>query len=469
MKPSKKQAVVVIHGIGDQRPMSTIRSFVESVWSKDKASKGGLNNPRFWSKPSSVNGTLEQRRLTTNSPTFENEGQLTQVQRTDFYEYYWAHHTVNSSWSDVKGWFLSLAFRWPSEYQKHAPSLFPLWLVFWGLALASVVIFFCSDSGSSILKYIASGLTILFGGAVVSYLGDVARYITPSPANIESRQKIRLGGMALIDKLSQSGHYDRIVLVGHSLGSVIAYDILTQLWARDYKFKDENGKANPLSTKARKLADMLQQLSDEMFASQASDKESLKALALLQNDYRKCQSDLFEQLYYDNKNDNFPQQQWLISDFITLGSPLTHANFLLFKKPEDFILRKLDREFPTNPPLAECDGDTNSFIFTVNEESYLHHAAVFAPVRWSNLYSPVSDVLKGDIISGKVTEMFCPPGWTESKKQIVMSPIKELSVLNKELSSTERIFTHRKYWQQIKSSDDKHLKILRDELNLRRL
>ena len=31
----QKQAVVVIHGIGEQRPMATIRSLVEALWTRD--------------------------------------------------------------------------------------------------------------------------------------------------------------------------------------------------------------------------------------------------------------------------------------------------------------------------------------------------------------------------------------------------------------------------------------------------
>ena len=37
----KKQAVVVIHGIGEQVPMATLWGLVESVWSKDS----GLSAP----------------------------------------------------------------------------------------------------------------------------------------------------------------------------------------------------------------------------------------------------------------------------------------------------------------------------------------------------------------------------------------------------------------------------------------
>jgi len=36
MLKDKKQAVLLIHGIGEQRPMDTLRGFVETVWTSDE-------------------------------------------------------------------------------------------------------------------------------------------------------------------------------------------------------------------------------------------------------------------------------------------------------------------------------------------------------------------------------------------------------------------------------------------------
>ena len=57
------------------------------------------------------------------------------------------------------------------------------------------------------------------------FVGDAARYLSSSPSNIKMRQEIRSEGVQLLRKLHEQG-YGRIVVVGHSLGSVIAYDIL---------------------------------------------------------------------------------------------------------------------------------------------------------------------------------------------------------------------------------------------------
>ena len=47
------QAVVVIHGMGEQRPMDTINAFVQAVWETDAViTANKLPHPsQVWSKP----------------------------------------------------------------------------------------------------------------------------------------------------------------------------------------------------------------------------------------------------------------------------------------------------------------------------------------------------------------------------------------------------------------------------------
>ena len=51
-KPKSRQAVLLIHGIGEQRPMSTLRSFVAA-----------LVGNSFRSKPDDLSKSFELRRL----------------------------------------------------------------------------------------------------------------------------------------------------------------------------------------------------------------------------------------------------------------------------------------------------------------------------------------------------------------------------------------------------------------------
>src|SRR5260370_10845336 len=60
-----KQAIVVIHGMGEQMPMDTIKGFVRAVWETvTDLTANGLPNPaEVWSKPDVRTGSLELRRI----------------------------------------------------------------------------------------------------------------------------------------------------------------------------------------------------------------------------------------------------------------------------------------------------------------------------------------------------------------------------------------------------------------------
>jgi hypothetical protein len=197
------------------------------------------------------------------------------------------------------------------------------------------------------------------------------------PANIIERQAIRSDGIRLLRKLhnakdGNNAKYTRIVVVGHSLGSVIGYDILKFYWA------DVNEKL--LIASGSRAACKLKEL------DQCHTPES----------YQKAQDALIKALPLD--------KPWRITDFITLGCPLTHADFLLAESKNDLNLLKEQRELPTSPP--QKDKKTNRYSFDVKNErdevigEKLHHAAHFALTKWTNLYFP------DDLIGGKLGPLF---------------------------------------------------------------
>jgi hypothetical protein len=120
--PRPRQAVVVIHGIGEQRPMETLRSFVRGVVGK----RGAL------SKPDRITSTLELRRMAVPGDT--DAWQPGQHVSTDFYELYWAHLMSGTSWHHVIAWVQTLMLR-PA---KTVPSR--LRAVWWGSWLLFSVI-----------------------------------------------------------------------------------------------------------------------------------------------------------------------------------------------------------------------------------------------------------------------------------------------------------------------------------------
>jgi hypothetical protein len=378
------QAVIVIHGMGEQRPMDTIRGFVDAVLPEPV--QGG---EKFFSRPDALSESFELRVL-------QNRTQP----RTHFFEYYWAYKVSGTTFAHIGSWLSALLLRSPQRVPKQ---LRPLWMVSWLLLLAVLTavvlgVFERITQGLSVL--ISGAAALLFGAlqsVVLLFLGDVARYLSPAPGNIKLRQDIRSDGIRLLKKIQESGDYDRVIMVGHSLGSVVAYDILKHVWQDCYKDYREPGKSDqPALARVEKVGEDLRS----------------GAAGVTLDDYMSAQQDAWKEL----RALGCP---WLVTDFVTLGSPLTHAALLLASDEADLRLRQRQRELPTNPPVPEVEknkaGEKRSYSYLV-WDAYgpkldiklraLHHAALFACTRWNNLYFPAAGGFFGDLVGGPMRPWF---------------------------------------------------------------
>jgi hypothetical protein len=406
-----RQAVVLIHGIGEQQPMGTIRPFVEAVLSVEG------KPAEYYSKPEPMSELFELRRLqSVGNP------------KTDFYEYYWVYHVEGTKIWTVIFWLIRLICRRKRDVPESLRGFWwlsrTLMIVIGGLlGFGGIALFHEWFKGQPQygLAWIAiTGVISIVQYVLVFYLGDAARYLSPRPQNIKLRQKIRAEGIKLVRTLHESREYDRIVLVGHSLGSVIGYDIITHLWQ---EFNDAlpeleknpvvhamvrsrmaNGESpqpairDHLSVKGEALAPA----GDSAVAVAEFQKSQLKAWR--------------EQRYFGNP--------WRISDFVTLGSPLAHAMLLISASASDFKNRRLQRELLTCPPQRDQKGYAYSAPRTIDVSPMatsdeapgsrrlfytpliLHHAAPFAVTRWTNLYFPLRLGLFGDLVGGKLAPAF---------------------------------------------------------------
>jgi len=163
-------------------------------------------------------------------------------------------------------------------------------------------------------------------------------------------------------------------------------------------------------------------------------------------------------------------------DLLTLGSPLTHAEFLLARDWLDLATRQRQREVPTSPPYREEEPRTlgmakslGGFPITTPELSSrflsfpkpkdpndksppqwsLHHGAPFPVVRWTNIHDPSLFVFQGDLISGPLGPTFGPA-------------IDDIDLAAVDRQSTT--FTHTSYWGE--KVAPVRLKRLREALNI---
>jgi hypothetical protein len=375
-----KQAVVVIHGMGEQKPMDTIRGFVDAVLQKQDSDE------KYYSKPNDMSESFELRKLQNRTDP-----------RTDFFEYYWAHKVKGTTFNHVVSWAISLLLRRPWTIPEHVR-------LYWWLSwfLIAVVVGFVINGSFDFLGEEHDGLswglvgigTVILGAiqaAIANSLGDAVRYLSPKPQNIDLRQSIRADGIRLLRQIHERGEYSRIIVVGHSLGSVIAYDILMHLWERYYKCY------NPRARHDQPALDEVEK------QGKPEDVEK----------FQDSQHRLWQELH-DLGN------PWLVTDLITAGSPLYHAALLLAKNEQELEVRQKQRELPICPPTPEVPADKNipgdvySYEiwepFRVNNDEFklrrIHHAGHFAFVRWTNLYFPTRFLLFGDLVGGPIQKWF---------------------------------------------------------------
>jgi hypothetical protein len=387
------QAVLLIHGMGDQQPMDTLRSFVEAV----------LDDPqgrRYWSKPDMFSGSFDLRRL---SATVNNI-------RTDFYELYWQHRIQGSRWHHLWGWGLVLLRR---PFKDVPSALRLLWVLAWlgitltiAAVLLVVLLYARPDLAPSWLPSNAPALlpiTILIilgvGHLVLQYfalryLADAARYLSASPENIDCRNAIRQAGVLLIERLHDSKKYGRIIVVGHSLGSVIGYDILTYAWERCHR-----SHLKPHVPCQDALHDL-----DRRLAQAPETGHGLPLRRIPAHDYRELQ----RHVWAEQRANGCP---WLVTDFVTIGSPLAHASLLMARSAREFCRKVSQREFPVCPPVLERDRVSfeESYVTDTGERRtirVLHHAACFGPTRWTNLFFRTTGLLRGDFIAGPLAPLF---------------------------------------------------------------
>jgi hypothetical protein len=131
--------------------------------------------------------------------------------------------------------------------------------------------------------------------------------------------------------------------------------------------------------------------------------------------YHKEQFALWRELGRSRDTDSEQRPQalapprWLVTDFVTLGSPLTYGAILLGESAVDFCEKTSLRELPTCPPNRSARDRPGGFAVHLWHEAaghendptlILHHAAPFSLTRWTNFF------YKADPIGGPLANIF---------------------------------------------------------------
>lgn len=524
----RKQAIVVVHGQGQQRPMGTVREFVMSLWQYNPqltVNPPPLDKGRdYWIVPDGKSGLFELQRVTT-PPYNDGHGD----RRTDFFELYYADLFENTPLRNLWRWLQRLLF---VDLTDIPDRMKPVWRLLWVLTLIagavlvwvifnvptllhifwteafmlpregggwtvnwpgwlalgvgavgvgiehlprlgkrfewlggidrgfarvlvviSLVVLVIMMSAWAVFGALALVALGYFGVTFVQPLfGDAASYLSAQSETVQSRQSVRTRGLTLLRALHDDPDYDRIVVVAHSLGTVVAYDLMQLLWEAVGPTKNNPPESDQLAAIKKVEAFVATKAGPGAWSD-----EDVKI-------YQELQWNAFDILRRQPGDpDTTPVRPrgWKVSDFITLGSPLGNATFLVADGTDEFTLLKEERLMPTSPPQP-YDPSTSATSFLDGSGTVTHHASVFSVVRWTNIWDPVDpgSIHKGDFISSPVRSatMF-GEGIAEHKVTIFKK------------NGKSRGFTHNDYWRDPSGTWTAvlpHLTTLRDAVGIMR-
>jgi hypothetical protein len=399
-----RQAVVVVHGMGEQRPGDALHGFINVGLPGD-----GQGGRTYFSRPDTITDSFEARRLL--APTDGSRPQ------TEFFEYHWAHLMQGNRLDDLWPTFRRLLLTSPSKVPS---GLRVVWSFFWllilgmGAALAWVPLSGLSLTDAEVAEAAVMGVAGSAAmAALLSYLSarvlargitknfvDVVRYLDTSPRSYQVRRRIRKGFIDLLNGLHDRQvcgrpRYDRIVIVAHSLGGYIAYDGISYLWAtmNSRAWSAGKGRLDGLEEAeqaAARLPDGPQRPSGEPPPAELRD--FLAAQRRLWLGLRAL----------DNP--------WRVTDLITVGTPMYFADRLYLRNTRAFRAKVGRGELPVCPPISDPDprtapdpqlaedGEILAEAMAVSasvprfswrrNRRVLHESAPFAVVRWTNLWFP---------------------------------------------------------------------------------
>lgn len=396
-----RQAVVVIHGMGEQRPLGTLRSFI----SASVPPPSDPARPLYWSKPDAFGNEFELRRFTVPGSRDRPV--------SDVFEYYWADKMSGTKLRQLLPLAKALLGRLPWRVPS---SLIVFYVMGWALVITLLVLAVrLANSlgpvalldGVDVLKKTADGHSTLAGWGIlvilmltgsastfaVNNFGDVARYLDAAPGNVGVRHAIKSDGLEMLRRIQDSGQFDRVVVVGHSLGSIIAMDLIGYLWGEEYS------RHSNVDRPDQSALQEVQRLGPALAAMPSPSVEQVEKFQHAQRE-----------LWREQRRLGSP---WLITDLVSVGSPLTHAALLLAPNSDSLHERQERFEIPVVPPIADDEIYSHrSAVYEAGDEKrkntirVLNSSAMFACTRWTNVWFPCRFGLFGDPFGGPLRPLF---------------------------------------------------------------
>ena len=253
--PKGKTGIIVIHGVGQQSPFETLDKFARGLKDQleSRISKKNYNikMEHMVTPRKDAMGTSWLESFVRLSPVSSNKNSEESSQdRIDIHEYYWAYMVQNEiNPSEVLQW-TSLTMKLVRKYFKKNQKVLEsfvseqesdfindiqslsklIWIYRYlftpSLWLIRLLPFpsYVQTLWEYIKKHFVSPI-------LVDYIGDIVIYTNTDmlSRHFKLRQSILRGNITFTKDILKNGDDDRVILVGHSLGSSVAYDTLNNL------------------------------------------------------------------------------------------------------------------------------------------------------------------------------------------------------------------------------------------------
>jgi hypothetical protein len=398
MPAEKNTAFIIIHGVGPHTPFETCDAFVQGFYNELKKKK------EFRNKNASVEHKIKQRQDWSDKgiPWVQNYISMSLPEKNevvDFYEYFWDIYMVHEAHFSEAYKMLSTASKGANRFYKRLAMLKAAPESESGKSESAKWDLIKSDLGkygrktkfgfgtvefrptgyfrllgpfftflSIILPYIPGALRLLdmwagtqfpvikqmFGAfsllmkePVPDFIGDAVRYLylDPRSEHHETRRRIINGALDELRELMTGDRYNRIFVVGHSLGSVIAYDVLNRV-VQETNVVQIDQSRRILRQQAEKIAGLI------TFGSPL-DKIAFFFRERVEED-KKVQRQVLSNLH-GFKTLSLPEDR----TGINIGNPmvfnLDNIRWLNFYHPEDLISGKLDYYDLKDQPFEHLD------------------------------------------------------------------------------------------------------------------
>jgi pimeloyl-ACP methyl ester carboxylesterase len=248
---------------------------------------------------------------------------------------------------------------------------------------------------------VAQAIVAVIGGAalgwIVNHLGDALRYLDSNPNNHEIREALTRSGADLLARIHADGNHDRILIVAHSMGTMVAYDMLLRYWQRVFERLRGSTVAAHADFEERIVPRLYKAVLDDpdKLAPDRIDRNGLVTPSALDPELSaKEEAQHHVATWLSGAPDGSPR--WLVTDLVTLSCPYTYADYTLPGLGARFLARRM----ASDPPITQTM--LPDFRYSESGVMRFHQAAVFAATKWTNVF------YDNDVVGGPIAPVFGP-------------------------------------------------------------